>query len=59
MREDRLNTLSILSIESEMIAEDIDFDKKIIKQFSQTKNRRMDFIHKITPEINYYTTMII
>ncbi|KAE9522185.1 hypothetical protein AGLY_017445 [Aphis glycines] len=49
MGEERLNALSILSIESEMIAEDIDFNKKVIDNFSSTKNRRMDFIHKITP----------
>jgi len=49
MGEDRLNALSILSIESEMIAEDIEFNKKVIEHFSSTKNRRMDFIHKITP----------
>uniref|UniRef100_A0A2S2QB71 Zinc finger MYM-type protein 1 n=1 Tax=Sipha flava TaxID=143950 RepID=A0A2S2QB71_9HEMI len=49
MGEDRLNALSILSIESEMISEDMEFNKKVIEHFSSTKNRRMDFIHKITP----------
>jgi len=49
MGEDRLNALSILNIESEMIAEDIEFNKKVIKQFSSIENRQMDFIHKITP----------
>jgi hypothetical protein len=31
MGEDRLNALSIFSIESEMIAEDIEFNKKAIE----------------------------
>jgi len=46
MGEDRLNALSILSIESEMIAEYIELNKKAIENFS-TKNRHIDFIYKI------------
>ena len=42
MGEDRLNALSILSVESEMIVEDIEFNKKVIEHFSSTENRRMD-----------------
>lgn len=47
MGEERLNALSILSIETEMITEDTDFNKKVIDHFSSTKKRRMDFVYKI------------
>lgn len=43
MAEYLSNGLSILSIESEMIAEDIDFNKKVIDHYSSSKNRGMDF----------------
>lgn len=47
MCEDRLNALTMLSVESRMIKDDIDFNKKVIDNFCTIKERRIDFLYKI------------
>lgn len=47
MSEDRLNALTILSVESRILNEDIDFNKKVINNFCNIKERRLDFQYKI------------
>lgn len=46
MCEDRLNALTMLSIESRMINDDINFNKKVIDNFCNIKERRVDFMYK-------------
>jgi hypothetical protein len=45
--EDRPNALTMLSVESRIINEDIDFNKKVIDNFCDIKERRLDFQYKI------------
>lgn len=45
--EERLNALTIINIENEMISKDANFNKKVIDIFSETKDRRLDFKYKV------------
>jgi len=47
MGEERLNALTMINIENEMISNDANFNKKVIDMFSETKDRRLDFKYKI------------
>jgi hypothetical protein len=47
MCEDRLNVLIMLSVESRMKNENIDFNKNVIDSFCNVKERRMDFVYKV------------
>ncbi|XP_025413812.1 uncharacterized protein LOC112685954 [Sipha flava] len=47
MCEDRLNALTMLSVESRIINEDIDFNKKVIDNFCDIKERSLDFQYTI------------
>nr|CAH7722000.1 unnamed protein product [Callosobruchus chinensis] len=46
MIEDRLNALTVLSIEKKFVHSIPDFDKKVIEIFSTKEARRMDFMYK-------------
>ena len=46
MQNDRLNALSMLSIEKEMISNIPKFNEKVINHFATTRTRKMDFIFK-------------
>lgn len=43
MTQDRLNALSMLSIEKQMVHDISDFDNKVIEVFANSKDRRLDF----------------
>eukprot|EP00102_Acyrthosiphon_pisum_P013340 XP_008182878.1 PREDICTED: uncharacterized protein LOC103309376 [Acyrthosiphon pisum] len=47
MCEERLNALTMLSIESSFINEDDSFNQKVIDEFVEIKERRMDFVYKV------------
>jgi len=47
MFKEKLNALTMINIENEMISNDIDFNKKVINMFSEKKGRCLDFKHKI------------
>lgn len=44
MKDNRLNTLSVLSIKSELIAKVIGLNEKVINHFPSTRNIPIDFI---------------
>jgi hypothetical protein len=44
--EERLNALSMLSIENELVKSIQDFNTKVIEHFARLKNRRAHFLYK-------------
>ena len=46
MTEDRLTSLSMLSIEKKFISEIDNFNDKVITKFANRKERRIDLIYK-------------
>ena len=46
MNQDHLNTLSMISVEKNMISRIKNFIEKVIEKFCNAKNRRMEFIYK-------------
>ncbi|XP_022182247.1 uncharacterized protein LOC111042064 [Myzus persicae] len=46
MVEEKLNALTMINIESKMISDDIDFNKKVINMFSEMNDRCLDFKYK-------------
>jgi len=40
--EERLNTLTMINVENEMISRDVDFNKKIIDIFSGKEKKKID-----------------
>ena len=46
MAEDRLNALSMLSMEKNLIRQIPDFNNKVIEIFAHLKDRRANFLYK-------------
>ncbi|GAB1605227.1 hypothetical protein Ahia01_000804500 [Argonauta hians] len=46
MGEDRLNALSMLSMERKLVTTSVDFNIKVIDQFARQKDRRAKFLYK-------------
>ena len=48
MNEDRLNALAMLSIEKDLVRDSVDFNEAVIDKFASLKERRMDFLYKLS-----------
>jgi hypothetical protein len=47
MGEVRLNALTMMNIENEIISNDAYFNKKVFDMFSETKDKSLDFKYKV------------